>query len=177
MKTNTPKIKLPVLRDRTDADIAMQDLATLMNTERKIVAQRDAAVLAITERVAPELTSIQQAIKARTAMLEAWAIAHPEEFPKDRKSLELSAGTIGFRTPPPSLVLLSRKWTWETATEAAARFLPHFIRNKPEIDKEAIIAQRDDLAEYLPMAGLKIVQPEKFFADPDLTKLPTRQTT
>jgi phage host-nuclease inhibitor protein Gam len=177
MKTKTPKLKLPILNDRTDADLAMHELACYVNAKQKITAERDAEILKITERCAPELAAIEQGIKARTAMLEAWAIAHPEEFPKDQKSIELSAGRIGFQIPPPSVALLNRKWTWETATEAASRLLPHFMRQKLEIDKQAILQQREDLAESLPKCGLKISQGENFYADPDLTKVTARQTT
>jgi phage host-nuclease inhibitor protein Gam len=175
-RTKKPKVHLPVLKDRVDADLAMHNLAALVNAKQKVIADRDTAVLEIDERIAPDLAALDQAVKARIAMLRAWAEAHPEEFEKDRKSLELSSGKLGFQTHPPSVVLLNRKWTWETALEAVQTRLPNFIRSKPEIDKEAILSQRDELGEYLPLVGLKVAQTESFFVDPDLTKIQTRQT-
>ncbi len=85
------------------------------------------------------------------------------------------SGTLGFRTGTPALKLLSRAWNWQKVLEACQFILPAFIRNKPEIDKEQIIAQRDELREFLPKVGLKVDQGESFFVEPKLTEVETRQ--
>jgi phage host-nuclease inhibitor protein Gam len=181
MKTKSQKtrrkIQLPALRNRTDAEIAMSDLAQAITSQRKVVADRDAAVLAINERCAEPLAELDKRITALTENLAAWAEAHPEEFPKGLKSLRLNAGTIGFRTGTPKLALLSRAWNWEKVLQAVQGMLPNFVRNKPEVDKEAILGQRDELAYILPSVGLKVTQAESFFAEPDLTPMESRQTT
>ena len=65
---------------------------------------------------------------------------------------------------------MEEPWSRRPVTAAVERLLPNFIRNKPEVDKEAIIGQRDDLAEFLPKVGLKVMQEESFYVEPKLTE-------
>jgi phage host-nuclease inhibitor protein Gam len=179
-KTKRTRIKLPLvtLATRADAEAAMRDLANTANNARKITAMRDAAVLAINEKYEPALAECAQAIATKSDALRAWAEANPSEFPKDRKSIQFPGGLLGFRTGTPKLVLLNRKWTWKTATQAVLNNLLPFIRREPEIDKEALIAQREDpvIAETLPKCGLKVTQEETFYIEPALTDTDARQS-
>ncbi len=168
---NRIKIEQGLIETRDAAEAVMNDLAQTANNKRKLVAKRDHEVLAINAKYEPDLAACDADLKAKTNALNAWAAAHPEEFPKGRKSIEFLSGTVGFRTGTPKLALLSRGWTWEKVTEAVGKLLPNFIRNKPEVDKEAIIGQRDELAEFLPRVGVKITQGETFFAEPNLTQM------
>ena len=87
-----------------------------------------------------------------------------------------TAVLYGFRTGTPRLVLLNRKWNWALVLEKVQALLPNFIRNKPEIDKEALISQRAELAEFLPMVGVKVTQAEAFFVEPKLENLENATT-
>jgi phage host-nuclease inhibitor protein Gam len=80
---------------------------------------------------------------------------------------------IGFRTGTPKLALAKRGGNWNAALECVKAFLPAFIRNKPEIDKEALIAQRDDepVKWALPQCGLKVTQGESFYIEPHLEQV------
>lgn len=172
------KIKLPDLKTRADAEAAMDEVATASNAKRKFIAVRDQAVLAINEKFAPALANCDQTIAENTDALRVWAETHPEEFPKGRKSIELAAGTLGFRTGTPKLCLLSRAWTWEKALTAVRTLLPAFIRDKPEIDKDAILGQRDEpiIKDTLPRVGLKVDQGETFYIEPALSDTDARQS-
>lgn len=162
---------------RADIEIMMGDLRTLAQREQKILADKNAAVQQIEERCKEPLENIAAARKPLVAVIQQWAEAHPEEFAK-RKSIELTHGTVGFRTGTPRLALLNRKWNWESALEAVKLMLPAFVRSSPEIDKEALIAQRNDdaIAWALPRCGLQVRQDEGFFADPKLEQVETRET-
>ena len=72
---------------------------------------------------------------------------------------------------------LSRAWTWEKILEKVRAVLPAFVRERPEVDKEAIISQAEDLKEYLPMVGVKVTQGESFFIEPNLTDIESRQVS
>jgi len=111
-------------------------------------------------------------------VLRAWAEASPDQFPKGIKSLALAAGTLGFRTGTPKLALLSRAWNWEKVLTQAQRLIPAFIRSKPELDKEAILSQRDEeILQYaIKACGMKVVQDESFYIEPNLTDTDARQT-
>ena len=86
---------------------------------------------------------------------------------------------VGFRTGTPKLALLNRQWTWEKVLAAVRQLLPNFIRETPTVDKEALIAQRDDqnLQYALPLCGMKIVQDESFYVEPKIEEVETREKT
>jgi phage host-nuclease inhibitor protein Gam len=171
------RIKSPItdlLESRDAAERVMSDLTSNVNRQRYVVSRRDKAVLEITKPYDEDLAGLATRIAAQTESLRAWAEANPAEFGK-RKSIEMIDGTIGFRTGTPALKLLSRAWNWAKALAAVERTLPNFIRSKPEIDKEAIISQREELKEFLPSCGLKVDQGETFFVEPKLSEIETVQ--
>ena len=170
MKTRI-KIKMQTPATREEAEAVMNELALAENNKRHISTVLDREILAAQERVAPALAQCEEVIREKSAALKAWAEANPHLFSK-RKSIDLLAGTLGFRTGTPKLALLNKQWNWETVTEAVQHFLPNFIRNKPEVDKEAILGQREEeiIKFTLPKCGLKVTQGESFFVEPNLTE-------
>jgi phage host-nuclease inhibitor protein Gam len=158
------------IASRSEAEQVINEMAVLANEVAGLKAEMDAHIIAEKERYSPLITSRESQLEQRAADLEAWAIAHPDEFGK-KKSIDFLNGSLGFRTGTPKLSLLNRKWTWETVTDAVSRLLPNFIRSKPEVDKAGIIAQADELEEFLPQVGLKVTQGESFFVEPKITTL------
>jgi phage host-nuclease inhibitor protein Gam len=158
---------------REQAESLINDIALTVANKRRISADLDEQLLAIKEKYKPQLDECDAVIKANSELVQIWADANPEEFAK-RKSIAFPAGTVGYRTGTPALRLLNKQWSWERVLEAVQRILPSFVRTKPEVDKEAILNQRDELQEFLPMVGLKVAQAETFFIEPDLTALETR---
>lgn len=178
-KTNRLKITLtPALETREDVETTMNDLALTEAHYRRLQSQVDAEILAVKDRHAANLAIYQETMTRLTQQLHDWSVTHPDEFPKDRKSLRLTSGLIGFRTGQPKLALVSRKFTFERALSLVRELLPGFIRTKDEIDREALIAQRSEpvIAAALPRCGLIVTQDESFFAEPDLTQFENRQT-
>jgi phage host-nuclease inhibitor protein Gam len=167
------KLKLPIIKSKTEADHVMTVLATQVNTQRAIIAHRDAAILKVCESYAPIVEEYTAGIKARTEVLTAWIEANPGEFPKGKKTLELTNGTITQRTATPSLKLLNKTWNWDRVLGAVRSYLPNFVREKPEVDKEAILAQREELAALgvLEKIGVKVDQGEKITIEPKLTEV------
>jgi phage host-nuclease inhibitor protein Gam len=179
MSKSRIKINLPTLTTRSEAEAAMNELALAENNKRKFIANRDAAVLKITERTQPMLDDCDQFIAEKTEALKAWAETHPAEFPKGRKSINLVAGTLGFRTGTPKLALLSRAWNWEKVLGALQSnpLYKKFIRTKQEVDKEAILAEATASECFDPgYMGVKVVHDESFFIEPNLTDTESRQT-
>ena len=156
------------IEDRNDAEAAMNDLALAANNRRKFITRLDAEKLASENKYAACISECDELIAEFEAALEAWATANAAEFGK-KKSLKFASGTIGFRDGQPKLEKTSKAITWERCLEAVQHLLPNFIRTVPEIDKEAIIAQRAELAPILPQCGLKVIQGERFYAKPNLT--------
>jgi phage host-nuclease inhibitor protein Gam len=170
MKTRIKKSLTLAIATRAEAEQVINEMAEIANYVARLNAEMDAHLIRIKEQYSPLVSARQNQLDARAGELEAWAIANPDEFGK-KKSIEFLNGTLGFRTGTPKLSPLNRKWTWELITDAVARMLPNFIRNKPEVDKAGIIAQADELAEFLPSVGLKVTQGETFYVEPKITTL------
>ncbi len=171
-KTRIKSLPLPEIT-RAEAEDLVHEIAALTVQQRDIKNQIDAEILAIKDRFAGQIDNLAVMIKGKQEIVQKWAQTHPDQFGK-LKSIQFPAGKVGFRTGTPKLALINRQWSWETVLAAVERILPAFVRNKPEVDKEAILNQRDELAEFLPMVGLKVTQEETFFVEPDLAAIETR---
>ena len=171
------KVVTPVIQTRDEAEGVMNALALIATNKRIIAARMDKELLAVQEKYSGQLTECDAVITSEAKKLEAWANAHPEEFPRNKKSIELLAGTIGFRIDTPSVALLNRTFTWaKVLAFIKAKRWRKFIRVKIEVDKDAILKRAGTLEkptkfqrETLPEMGLKIVQAENFFVEPKLT--------
>lgn len=163
---------------RGDVEVLLSEIRLLKSSEQRIHADRNRAVAELDENCRPHLEQIAKELKTLTGAIQQWAQNNPNEFGK-KKSIEFTHGTIGFRTGTPKLALLSRAWTWAKVLEAVQSMLPAFIRNKPEIDKEAILGQRDEeLIQYaIKACGMKVVQDESFYVEPKLEQPEARTNT
>jgi len=170
------KLNTAHIATRADAEAAITAYAQLAINLKQTTAAMDAEVARIRDQYQARLDTLNRDLKDHTEALCEWAQTNPGEFAKGRKSIEFANGTLGFRTGTPKLALASRAWNWEKVLSAVQSILPSFVRGKLEVDKEAILGQRDGLAEILPRVGLKITQDETFFVDPKLTDPETRQT-
>ena len=168
IKNQTP---LNTIATRTDAENVMHELALAANNKRTLMAQLDAAILKLQEDAAANIARHDEAIADKSDALRTWAQANPDEFSRGKKSISLLSGTLGFRTGTPKLALLSRTWDWEKVLGHVQQLLPDYIRRTPQLDKEAILNRRDELAIQLalPHVGLKVVQDEAFFVEPRST--------
>jgi phage host-nuclease inhibitor protein Gam len=181
-KTNMSKTRikktLMTIPSRTDAEAAMNELALVENNRRKAIAERDDLILSITEDAQPKIERCEERVAELTDALRAWAEGNPLAF-GNRKSLDLGAGTLGFRTGTPKLALLSRLWNWEKVLAAIkARHWINFVRTKEEVDKDYMLGyvSTHPSTHGFDAVGVKVVQDESFFIEPNLTDLDARQT-
>ena len=173
------KVEAPKIVTREEAEAVLHEIATIFNSKRKITADMDAEILVIKNWCQPELTLCDEQIAAASSRLAAYATEHPEIFPKDRKSVQWVMGKIGFRTDTPSLATVGRSITWAKVLGIIlGKRLRKFIRTKIEVDKDAILARcgtKDKPTKFqtetLPALGLRLVQEEQFYVEPDLTKV------
>ena len=113
---------------------------------------------------------LDETAAALLADVEAWAAGHPEEF-KDRKSLELLHGTIGFRTSTPRVAIPRGTDEDELAATLAGEGLDCYVRLRRELDKPAILAAVADVGDggeseaVLAAYGIRVRQSERFFAE------------
>ena len=173
------KSNLNLIADRADAESNMNALALIAAAKQVMCGRMDKEILAVKEKYAAQIGEADGTMQVIAQKLEVWATANPTEFPKGRKSLALLAGTIGFRIDTPSLAPMNKAFTWaKILATITAKKWRKFIRTKVEVDKDAILARAGTLEkptkfqrEVLPLLGLKVVQNEKFFVEPDLTQV------
>ena len=179
MSKHRIKVALPIITSREEAETTMNALALLANTRRQLTADMDAKILAVKSGFESGLADCEAAIGIETDKLRVWAESHPDEFPKGRKSIDFLSGTLGFRTGTPKLTLLNRAWNWEKVltTLKSLRMFTNFVRTKQEVDKDAIIANKNLQPQDLAGFGVKLVQEESFYVEPNLTETVSRETT
>lgn len=162
---------------RADLEALVREVAELTLTRNKQQTELDAALTKIRQGYEETLAVIDQSLTEKTELARAWAEANPAEF-KGLKSLELTHGTVGFRASTKVKTLAG--WTVAkiiAALKAKFAFPDEYIRTKEELNKEALIAHRDAIpADELRLVGVKIVQDESFFIDPNIEPLENRQT-
>jgi phage host-nuclease inhibitor protein Gam len=152
---------------RDVAELRLGELAAEQIERDAITVEMEAEIKGVRDRYAGRLTDLDAMIEARMRWLTDWAVAHPGEFPKDRKSLDMTHGTIGFRTCTPKLGTL-RGWTWKKVLDkmlSIKEWRP-FIRVIDEIDRESLIASRDAIGKAkLAEIGVEVRHDEAFFVE------------
>lgn len=150
---------------RDDAEYAAREYTTASVKLDNLTSRLNARIQKIREEYADEIAALQEVADSQLAIVQAWADDNAPLFFK-KKSLELVHAIVGYRTSTPSLKTI-RGVTWAKAIALIEAIRPDFLRKKVEVDKEAIIAQRDALQpEGLKALGVRIDQAERFFMDP-----------
>lgn len=160
----------------------VREIAELTLARNEEQTEMDQRITAIRQEYEASLAQLTKALEQKTECARAWAEAHPEEF-NGLKSLDLTHGVIGWRVGNPTLKTLTG-WTWDRVLDklksllARNKSIADFIRTKEEVNKQQIIACRDNLADSdLREMGVRIVQEEAFYVEPKLTETENRQTT
>lgn len=146
----------------TEADAVVGKIGTIQSQIDELTASVDLAINELKEELRKKLEPLK---KDRTNLLTsifAYAESHKEDLTEEKKSIELTHGTIGWRLTPPSVALkVSDAEMLDTLKE---RGLDCYIRIKEELDRQALIADRDMLPR---LKGLSFVQKEEFFVKPN----------
>ena len=163
------KLKITAPKTREEMEQLVGDICALKIRERELKAQMDAEIKRVRDGYEKQLGGLSEDIAAKMPRALAWAEANEEDFGKLR-SVEMLHGTIGWRTNTPSLKTRSG-WTWDRVLERLLNNgLVTYYRTKQEVNKQAILADRDELgADGLRELGVRVVQEDEFFVEPKLT--------
>lgn len=172
------------IETRQDAENELCDIADLTLERNSAQILLDEEITRARDKYSETLASFNQQIESKSERLREWAELNPDEFPKGKKSLELTHGTLGFRTGTPKLKTISRK-TWAAVLETIKRIgLNVWIRSEESVNKEKIIAEargasadqvpQEWVAEKMRIIGVQVVQDETFFIEPKLEELTSR---
>lgn len=133
----------------------------------KINADIELQCAKIREKRADELTRLDAEREQAFDTLQAYATENQAELFTKKKSLEMTHGTIGFRTGTPKLKPL-KGFTWGAVTNLLQEFLPGYVRTVTEPAKDKLLADRDDkdTAALFAKVGICVVQDETFYVEP-----------
>jgi phage host-nuclease inhibitor protein Gam len=122
-----------------DANLTLKEIGLLEHQLAVIDGDANKEIASIKEKCAKQGAGLRSRIADLTALLGAYAEYNRDELFKDRKSLELSFGSFGYRK---STSISVKKSTLELLKKLG---LARFIRVKEEPDKDAM-ADMDDEA-------------------------------
>lgn len=104
--------------------------------------------------------------------LEQWAEVDSPAW--EKKTMETPFGRLGFRVSQPTVALVKKvARSFKAALELLQTRMPEYVRNAPEIDKEAILsASRADTFDATPLreCGLEIKQDDEFWVESNAAK-------
>jgi phage host-nuclease inhibitor protein Gam len=138
--------------------------ATIGERLRRIERQKlDAsdAVAKVKDDLAKATAADTAAVKVELATLCAWATQNRDEIlPKDRKSIALPAGVIGWRIGNPTVTIADEE---QLIAQLRAMGRDHLIVESESVSKEGILRER---AELKGLPGIQINQTETFYFSP-----------
>lgn len=157
------------LKNRAEFDAAVNQCAELEVELRSLTASQDKELQIIREKYGP---AIQAAENKRDALLHAactYASMHQDEVLENgNRSGHSEKARFGFRLGQPTLVLLSKKFTWKAVVAAVKdkgeEFAQKYLTTPdPKPNKDRMKAELTDaeLAEV----GCRIEQTDAFFVE------------
>lgn len=177
MKQARIKLTKPVINTRFEAEAAVREICELKNAYQMALAEMNAAVTEAKKTFEDKFAPVEKRILEKSALVQDWAEANPSEF-NGAKSLDMVHGLVGWRTGQPQLKTLSG-WTWDRVLDVIQKLpkLASYVRTSPTINKQQLLADRDQLgAEGLRAIGVKVIQEEGFFIEPKLEQTENRIT-
>jgi len=165
----------PVLT-RSEMETELARIASMKVLEQRHIASMNGEIETVKIKYAPTLDSLSKEIDLCSVKVREWAEANPADFGKLR-SLDLTHAIIGWRTGMPTLKTI-KGWTWDRVLETMKPLTEwqSYLRIAPEIDKQAIIADRTGFqAHDLREIGVEVKQAETFFIEAKIAQPEKRE--
>jgi phage host-nuclease inhibitor protein Gam len=160
---------IPIV-SREALDAAVAEVATLKIQYAAAKADMELAIARVQERHQEQILALGQRIEIREAGVFVYCQQHRAQLFPDKKSIDFLLATVGFRTEPPSVEKSSRRDTWTAIAQRleALQWGARYVNTpEPEVDKKALLADREKLSlEQLSEAGLRFEQDELFYITP-----------
>lgn len=146
------------------AEQAMSAFAESANKISAIEAKMNQELQEVRERYSDNLNKLEAEKDEQVEVLEAYAYEQKDAWGK-KKSQDLLHGTIGFRTGTPK-VKFEKGFNTKSVTVILEEHYPDYVRKVVELDKEKIIANReeDGFDAMCKKAHIEVIQEETFYA-------------
>lgn len=141
MSTRTKKKVLANI-SLEQAQEASEQYAHAQTKLSQLEAKLNEEINRIKSKYQDEITDLEESKKEPEEVLYTFAKEQKDSWGK-KKSFELLHCTIGFRTGTPKVVT-DKGWTFKAVTDTVVKLFPNLVRTKVELDKDAIIAMRDE---------------------------------
>ncbi|HMO62226.1 MAG TPA: host-nuclease inhibitor Gam family protein [Ferruginibacter sp.] len=150
---------------REDAEQAMSSFAAAANEVSSIEAKMNQELQEVRERYQDKLNKYNDIKDEQVQVLEVYAYEQKDNWGK-RKSMDMLHGTIGFRTGTPK-VKFDKGFNSKSVTAILQEQFPEFVRTVVDMDKEKLIASREDdgFDTICKKAHIQVVQEETFFVE------------
>ena len=129
----------------------------------------------VKSKYADQITELNESLEEPMEVLSVFAKEQQPNWGK-KKSMELLHCVIGFRTGTPK-VIKDKKFTWDAVLELMRKnkVFSRFVRTKEEINKEAVIAEKNEaiLNQLREECYISVDQDETFFVQPKIEELQT----
>lgn len=162
------------IRDNIELDNALLDLGRAKAQLQKEEAAMNEEIQKITEKYSDRTAELSGEVALMEDGIEKYCTSIKNDFASIR-TRALNHGVVGFRTNPPSVKQLNKKWKVESSIAFLKKlFGKKYLREKPEINRESILADfaGEKLTEVdLAGAGLRIEQEETFICEPNWVEL------
>lgn len=160
------RIKKTIVVAPSKAEVAdvMKNFAEASSKIKELEAQEELQLLEVRKGYEERARALLEQRQSALEKLEAFGIHNKEELFSKKRSMDLHHGIIGFRTGTPK-VSKPRSLTWNKVIEILRETGSAFLRTRLEVDKDKIIASRDDktIMQELEQIGVSVVQEETFF--------------
>jgi phage host-nuclease inhibitor protein Gam len=178
MATTRKKKVLITNVSREDAERALADYAKVTARRKAIAADIELQCHQIREQYAAETERLETEANAAFAILEAFASENRDTLFQSRRSLDMLAGTIGYRTGMPQFKTdkgFTQAAVIQLIKDQYPQLVPVFIKYSEVLNKETIIAEwrrdpsdpaRLDLTEFQRRCHAYVTQDEAFFVQP-----------
>lgn len=151
--------------DEKGAQVCLQEYAHATSELKKIEAEMEIKIQKIREQYKGRIQPLKETQVDTFKLLQAFAEHNREMYFSKKKSKDMTHGLIGFRMGQMK-VKFERGMSKKALPLVQEMDLP-FTRSKVELDKDKIIASREDegIMKKLLMCGITVVQDESFYVD------------
>ncbi len=158
------KKRIVVAPSKEEVSEVMRSFAEASSKIKELEAREELQLLEVRKTYSEKAETFLEQRQKAMEKLEAFGIHNKDEFFQKKKSMDLHHGVIGFRTGTPK-VSKPRSITWNKIIESLNENKSQFLRTRIEVDKDKIIASRDDqqVMHELAEVGVSVVQDETFF--------------
>ena len=153
MATRIKTLSQPIAVPQSKTD-AMRDIRAIGDLQRdlaRIDADVNDQIAVITSKAAPRIDNLRERIIALQEGVHTWCEAHRVELCGKGKTANLVTGEVNWRKRPASVAITKVEDVLKRLRELG---LTRFIREKEEVNKDAILAEPTAVAG---VKGIKVV--------------------